>query len=233
MMLAKRTPHSTRTGLVVLGASLVGSLLSLAWGYLWAIVLATGRFSPDTVGALHTFWIPLSGVLLQAAIAVLGLIGFLFVWDGRWELGPDYAARVGLALLAALVAVVAFALYGLTGILLGYVPTVGFLAPWHVLLALVGDVFLGFGLYGILANLPIAGGRPVAAVALALGLAGVALLSLVAFGLRRARIAGLDGAGFALSVVSLALWLTLCLWGGETLRSRGGKVTSGAATGGS
>ena len=229
-MSARRTSRSTRTGLILFAAALGATLLSFALGRLWAGLLTDVR--PPTAASydLRTFWIPLSAYLLDGAIGLLGVLGFAFVWRGREELGSAYASRQGLSLLAFLVAGVAFALYLATGVLLGYVAGVAFLVPWHALLAVIGGVFLGLGLYGVLANLPLAGARPVAAVALALGLAGIALSNLETLGLRRVEATGLAGAGFGLALASLIVWLVLCLWGEETLGSGGSTARASAAS---
>ncbi len=217
------TPRSHRTtsrGLVLLAAALGLSLVSFALSPIWAMLLAMFPQSPSAAAAIRTFWVPPSIAVVEGLAALLAVVGFLSVWRGRWELGADYASRSGLAMLFVLVAAVAYLLFAVTGILLGYVQGVQFLVPWHGLLGVAGGVFVGLGLYLVLANLPISGSRPVAAVALALGLAGIALSSLAVIGLRRVRTAPLEGAGLGLALASLTLWLVLCLWGEETLRSR-------------
>lgn len=121
-------------------------------------------------------------------------------------------------MLAFLAATFAYALYAFTGILLSTFSGLGFLQPWHGVFGFAGGVALGFGLYWILANLPVPGSRPVALIALTLGVAGIAILGLADLGLRRTRVAALDGAGLGLALVSITLWLVLCLWGRESLR---------------
>ncbi len=202
----------------MLAAALCLSLVSFALRDLWGIVLAVTQVSGGTAAALHAIWIPLSMEIVEGAIAVLGAFGFTAVWSGRRELGDTFASRVGLAVLAFLAATFAYALYTFTGILLGTFAGLGSLQPWHGLLGVAGSVALGFGLYWILANLPVPGSRPVALIALALGVAGIAILSLADLGLGRTRVAAPDGAGLGLALVSITLWLVLCLWGRESLR---------------
>lgn len=217
-MSASRIHRSTRLGLVLLAAALGLTVLAFVLGDLWAMLLALFSVSGRAADSFHALWIPLSGAILDGAIGVLGVLGFALVWRGRWEIGGPYAERLGLAMLLVLVAGVAYVLFALTGILLGYVTGLSFLEPWHGLLAILGGVFLGLGLYQMLANLPFAGVRPVAAVSLALGVAGIILLNLTALGVRRVRVAGLEGAGLGLSLASVILWLALCLWTAENLR---------------
>ncbi len=219
-MSTPRSHRSTTRGLVLLSAALGLSLFSFAVGPLWTTVLAFFPQSPSAAAAVRTLWMPVSLTVVVGLAALLAVVGFLSLWRGRWELGAEYASRSGLAMLFVLVAAVAYLLFAVTGVFLGYVQGVQFLVPWHGLLAVVGGVFLGLGLYLVLANLPIAGTRPLAAVALALGLTGIALTSLAVVGLRRIRTAPLEGAGLGLALASLTLWLVLCLWGEETLRSR-------------
>lgn len=217
------TPHSHRSttrGLVLMAAALGLSLVSFALSPIWANLIAIMSPTASTTASIRTLWMPLSVALVEGAAALLAVLGFSFLWRGRWEVGGEYVSRSGLAMLLVLISAVAYLLFAVTGILLGYVQGVQFLVPWHGLLGVVGGVFLGFGLYFVLANLPIAGSRPLAAVALALGLAGIALVNLAAIGLRRVRTGSLDGAGVGLALASLTLWLVLCLWGEETLRSR-------------
>lgn len=219
-MSARRTHRSTTLGLVLLAAALGVSLFSFALGPIWSLVLSMVPIPSASANTIHAIWIPLSGVVVDVAAFLLGLLGFSLVWGGRAELGGPFASRVGLSMLAILIAGVADILFGATGILLAYVSGAEFLVPWHSLFAIVGGVFLGLGLYWILANLPISGARPLAAVALALGLGGIALVNLAIIGLRRVRTAGLDGAGLGLALASLTLWLVLCLWAEENLRTR-------------
>ncbi len=219
--MSTRRMHRTATlGLVLLAAALGVSLFSFALGPLWTFVLSTMAFPSSGATAIRTVWMPLSGVVVDVAAFVLGLLGFSLILGGRHEIGGPFASRAGLSLLAVLIAGVAFILYGATGIFLAYVSGVEFLVPWRDLLGIIGGVFLGLGLYWILANLPVAGARPLAAVSLGLGLGGIALVNLAAVGLRRVRTASLDGAGLGLALASLTLWLILCLWGEENLRSR-------------
>lgn len=232
-MSTPRVHRVTTRALAFLAAALGLSIVSYALGDFWSILLAVLRSPASATYTLHTFWIPLVGVAVTAATAILGAVGFLLVWRGRWELGGEYASRVGLAMLAALVATVAYALYAFTGILLGSFAGLEALVPWRGLFAVVGGVAVGFALYWIIANLPVSGTRPVAVVALALGLAGIALLNLAVLDLRRARIAGLEGAGIGFALASLVLWLVLCLHGEETLRTGPSRAAATKATEGS
>ncbi len=217
-MSTPRAPRRTRLGLVLLAAALGLSVLAFFFGDLWAAVLAVFSVPPRAADAFHTLWIPLSGLLLNGAIASLGVLSFALLWRGRGEIGGAYASGLGLALLMVLIAAAAYVLFGLTGLFLGYVAGVAFLAPWHGLLAILGGIFVGLGLYVAFSNLPLAGSRPVAAVAFALGVAGLVLLDLTALGFRRIRLAGIEGAGLGFALASVILWLVLCLWAAETLR---------------
>ena len=212
-----RAPRSTELGLVSLAGAFVLSLVSFALPYLWDLVLS-GTPATSSSLALHTFWIPLVGELVVGGIVALGLVGFVAIWQGRWELGPEVAAREGLAVLGLVLAFAAYAAYALTGFLLAYMAGVAFLRPWHSVFLFLGALFLGIALYGIVGYLPVVGSRPAAAVAIALGVAGSALLLVASPALRRPELLRLDGAGLALTLSSSILWLGLCIWDARRLR---------------
>ena len=233
--MSPRRVRRVTTGLILLAAALGMSLFSFVLGSLWTGFLASARPPEGVASSLRTFWMPLSELVVGVATGLLGALGFLFAWRGRHELGGAYATRAGLALLAALVAGVAYALYALTGVLLDSFGGLSVLVPWHGLLAAVGGVAVGLGLYWTLASLPVAGTRPVAAVAFGLGFAGIVLLNLSTLDLHRPRLGafGLEGAGLGLALASLTLWLVLCLWSEESLRNRPSAVPGPAASHGS
>lgn len=225
-----RPRRSTELGLLSLAAAIALSLLAFVMPYIWSAAIVGANVGQPLLNSLHTVWIPVSGFLLESGIVVFGLLGFAFVWRGRWEFGPENASRMGLTLLALVIAFAAYAAYALTGGILGYVSGVEFLRPWHALFQFTGAVFLGFALYWILSNLPLHGSRPTAAVSYALGVAGAALLLFATLGLRRAEALGVQGAGVGLSLASLVLWFVLCLWDVQGLRQRGTGLPAAAAT---
>ena len=228
-----RAPRSVTAGLALLGGALALFVVSLFLEDVWAALLSALRMGTDTAVTLHTVWIPLTALAVDLGTAFLGALGFGLLWSGRQGLGVAYASRAGLGLLAFLVAVVAFALLTATGVLLGFFAGFRFLVPWHDLLAVAGSVAVGFALYVFLANLPLAGARPLAAAALALGISGIALANLRALTLSGVHMEDLYGAGFGLSLASVVLWLVLCLWGGETLRGGGSGAAASVALPGS
>ncbi len=212
-----RTHRSTELGLRAIAGAFLLSLVAFTLPYLWDVVLSGAPATSSSL-TLHTLWIPLAADLVTAGIVALGLVGFVSLWQGRWELGAEVAAHEGLAVLALVFALAAYAAYALTGILLGFVPGVGFLGPWHSVSFFLGALFLGIALYGIVGYLPVGGSRPAAAVALALGVVGSALLLIASPGLRRPELLRLDGAGAALALASSVLWLALCVWDSRRLR---------------
>jgi len=219
--------------LLCLAGAFVLAVVGFALSYIWDVAIAVTRVGQPLLGSLHTLWIPLSGLVLDAGIVVLGALGFALVWRGRWELGPDFASSAGVALLALLIAFAAYAAYAVTGEILGFVSGVSFLRPWHALFNFLGALFLGGALYGMLSHLPATGTRPAAAAAFALGVAGSALLFVGTLGLRRGEALVVEGAGYGLALASLILWLVLCVWASERLRERGTSPASGAAPRGS
>lgn len=223
-----RAHRSTEVGLLCLGGALALSLGSFTFPYIWALAAST---SPADSGsfALHTFWIPMSGLMVNVAIAALGLLGFVFVWQGRSELGPERAARARLVPPALVLAFAAYAASALTGIVLGSLADVGFLIRWHDLFILTGALFVGIALYGTLSHLPVSHTRPVAAAAFSVGGAGSALLFLTVPGLGWVEVPAVGIVGSGLALVSLVLWLGLCLWGSQRLRQRGPAVTATSA----
>ncbi len=213
-------PHRpAQLGFLLLVCSFVAALVRFALPYLWAGVLVRGAVQPVLGQPLATFWVPLLGDLVGGAIAVLGLAGFLLLRQGRFSLGAAYAEEFGLAILALIVASVVLAAWFATGFLAGLVTGLNYLAPWRRLLLFLGTVFLGLALYGALANLPFAGMRAVAAVTLVLGIAGGAITLVASFGIRRTEALTLRGAAETLSLVSLVVWLAICAWSWDALRS--------------
>lgn len=214
-----RSRRVTELGLISLASSLFLALLSFVLSYLWDAVLTRGTVDTILGESVRLVWIPVTYDLLLLGMAVFGLIGVVLLWRGRWDLGPEYAAGVGLALLTMAAAAIAFGFWLATGVLLGYFSEFSGLISWRYVLAFVATSFLGFTLYWLLANLPLHGTRPVAAVAFALGVAGGAISLFARAGLRRPQAVGLDGAATALSLASLVLWFVLCVWGSQSLRS--------------
>ncbi len=212
-----RTHRSTELGLRAIAGAFLLSLVSFTLPYLWDVVLSSAPATSSS-STLHTFWIPLTADLVTAGIVALGLVGFVSLWQGRWELGPEVATHEGLAVLALVLALAAYAAYALTGVLLGFVSGVAFLRPWHSVFLFLGALFLGIALYGIVGYLPVGGSRPAAAVALALGVVGSALLLIASPAVRRPGLLRLDGAGVALTISSSVLWLVLCIWDSRRLR---------------
>src|SRR5574340_1239546 len=151
------TRRSTELGLVSLASALFVGILSVILPYVWDALITRATTDTFLGQSVRLFWIPAGSDALLVGMAVLGLIGLVLVWAGRWELGSEYAARVGLALLSMLVAGVALALWLATGVLLGSFSGFSGLVPWRGLLAFVGTVFLGFAFYWIVANLPLTG----------------------------------------------------------------------------
>ncbi len=213
--------RSIHFGLILLVGSFVLALVRFALPFLWDAVLVRGTPASLFGQAVPGFWIPLAADIVDAALAGLGILGFVFLRRGRWELGPEYASRIGLALLALLTAVAVLAAWFATGVLLGYVTGVSYLVPVRRILALAATVLLGFAMYWALASLPLPGTRPVAAVAFALGVAGGVAGYLATLGFRRTEIVTLRGASDALTLVSLTLWLGLCTWGWQSLKTGG------------
>src|SRR3989449_11644021 len=75
------TSHSGRGLLCIAGAIGLG-ILSILLQYAWSIFLPASGFG-DTGSfnyAVHTVWIPLSGLVLGGATAALFVIGFLLSW---------------------------------------------------------------------------------------------------------------------------------------------------------
>src|SRR2546425_3920883 len=83
------TSHSGRGLLCIAGAIGLG-ILSILLQYAWSIFLPASGFG-DTGSfyyAVHTVWIPLSGLVLGGATAALFVIGFLLAWRDRAHADP-------------------------------------------------------------------------------------------------------------------------------------------------
>lgn len=228
-MSTHRSRRSTLLGMLCLASALGLALFAYSLPFVWSAVIDAIRPSPALSYPLRSFWIPLSTIVLEGATALLGITGFLLLWRGRWDLGEAYAAKVGLALLAFLIAAMAYGAYYASG-LTDYVAALAVLVPARAFLSIVGGVFLGVGLYWVLANLPLPGTRHLAAAALAIGFAGIGILGFAALEVRRSRAVALEGPGIALSVVSLILWMVLCLWSEQTLRNHPSVATPTAVS---
>src|SRR2546428_2774685 len=83
------TSHSGRGLLCIAGAIGLG-ILSILLQYAWSIFLPASGFG-DTGSfyyAVHTVWIPLSGLVLGGATAALFFIRFLLPWRDRAHADP-------------------------------------------------------------------------------------------------------------------------------------------------
>src|SRR2546425_2783312 len=95
------TSHSGRGLLCIAGAIGLG-ILSILLQYAWSIFLPASGFG-DTGSfyyAVHTVWIPLSGLVLGGVTATLFFIGFLLAWRDRAHAHPGPRPLLELAALA-------------------------------------------------------------------------------------------------------------------------------------
>lgn len=214
-----RLPASTKRGFVLLVGSLVVSLVRFALPSFWGATLPSNGAQVVLGQSLHGFWIPAIGYAVDGAIAALGLLGFAFLWRGRHVFGPVYQEKLRLGLFALAAGIIVLGVWFATGLLLGYVSGLSFLVPWRRVLAFAATGFLGLALFWALGYLPYPGIKAVAAITFGLGVAGGALALVSTLGLRRTEAATLRGAGEALALVSLVLWLSVCAWGWATMRS--------------
>lgn len=223
-----RPPGSTKRGFVLLVGSLVVSLVRIALPTLWGAGLPASG-SPAIFGqSVRGFWVPAIGYAVDGLITILGILGFAMLWRGRHAFGAAYARTLRLGLFALIGGAVVLGIWFAAGVLLGYVSGLTYLVPWRRVLVFVATVFLGLALFWGLGYLPYPGMKAVTAITLGLGVAGGALALLAAAGLRRTEAATLRGAGEALSVVSLVLWLAVCAWGWAAQGSRGTGPTAAA-----
>ncbi len=214
-----RLTASTKRGFALLVGSLAVSLVRLALPYIWGAALPPSGTQVVLGQSVHGFWIPGTSDVLDAAIAVLGLLGFAWLWGGRHEFGAAYGEKLRLGLYALVAGVIVLGIWFATGLVLGTVSGASFLVPWRRVLALVATGLLGLALFWGLGYLPYPGIKPVAAITFGLGVAGGVLALVSTLGLRRTEAAMVRGAGEALSVVSLVLWLAVCAWGWTAQRS--------------
>src|SRR2546428_10704379 len=78
------TSHSGR-GLLCIASAIGLGILSILLQYAWSIFLPASGFG-DTGSfyyAVHTVWIPLSGLVLGGGTSALFFIGFLLPWGDR------------------------------------------------------------------------------------------------------------------------------------------------------
>ena len=197
-----------------IGLAVVSMLVPYAWGALLPSTVPAGQESFYL--GLHTTWIPLSGVVLLAASAVLLGAGFLLVWRERTRFDPQRHVlfrRGGLAFSGVLVAAV---LRTALGLIVGFVYAPELLLPLHVVDVILASV-LGLTFYWLLLGMGVGQARLAGIVALAAG-SGSSLLVLIASATHATDV---DAIAVALGFLSLTLWLALFLWGYDELRLRG------------
>ncbi len=214
-----RLPASTKRGFVFLVASLAVSLVRFILPFVWGAALPPNGTQVVLGQSVHGFWLPTIGDVVDGAIAVLGLLGFAMLWWGRHAFGAAYREKLRLGLFALTAGVIVLGVWFATGLLSSYFSGLSFLVPWRRVLAFAATGFLGLALFWGLGYLPYPGMKPVAAITLVLGVAGGALALISTLGLRRTEAVTLRGAGEALSVVSLVLWLAVSAWGWTAQRS--------------
>lgn len=214
-----RLPASTKRGFVLLVGALVVSLVRFVLPFVWGAVLPPTGTQSFLGQSDHAFWIPAIGDVVDGTIAVLGMSGFAMLWWGRHAFNAAYREKLRLGLFALTAGVIVLGVWFATGLLLGYVSGLSFLVPWRRVLAFAATGFLGLALFWGLGYLPYPGMKPVAGITFGLGVAGGALALVSTLGLRRTEAVTIRGAGEALSVVSLALWLAVCAWGWAAQRS--------------
>ncbi len=216
-----RTRKAAELGLLCLVAALALRLVAYGLGTAWTAVLASLPATSSQTLGIRTLWIPVLGDLVDAAITVVGLLGALYVWRGRWELGPEFASGAGFALLMLVVGTVPLAFRVGMGLLVGFIAAPGLRLP-IALLDFVGTLFLGLFLYAVVAGLPLRGARVASVVPLVLGIAGSGVLLLDRLGPRRLAGLGTDTTlGSALALVSVILWFGVYLGSWEGVRIRG------------
>ncbi len=216
-----RSRKTTELGLLCLVGALALRLVAYAMPYVWPAVLTSVPSTSSLALSLHTFLMPAVGYGLDASIAVAGLLGVLYIWRGRWELGTEFASGAGFALLMLIVGAVALAFRLGMGVLAGLVFAPGLRLPM-ALLDFAATLFLGLFLYAVVAGLPLRGARIASIVPLVLGVAGSGILLLGRFGARRVAGDGTDAEiGSALLFVSVVLWFAVYLGSWEGMRIRG------------
>src|SRR3989442_4649900 len=95
------TSHSGRGLLCIAGAIGLG-ILSILLQYVWSIFLPASGFG-DTGSfyyAVHTVWIPLSGLVLGGATSALFFIGFLLRWRDLAHADPGGGPMLHLSAIA-------------------------------------------------------------------------------------------------------------------------------------
>src|SRR2546425_6670933 len=116
------TSHSGRGLLCIAGAIGLG-ILSILLQYAWSIFLPASGFG-DTGSfyyAVHTVWIPLSGLVLGGATAPLFVICFLLAWRDRAHADPGRRPILQPATLAFAVSAGAAAILTGFGLSAGFV----------------------------------------------------------------------------------------------------------------
>src|SRR2546425_10361566 len=115
------TSHSGRGLLCIAGAIGLG-ILSILLQYAWSIFLPASGFG-DTGSfyyAVHTVWIPLSGLVLGGATSALFVIGFLLARGDRAHADPGRGPILQVAPMACAVSSWAAAILTAFGVAAGF-----------------------------------------------------------------------------------------------------------------
>ena len=213
-----RSTARSEVGILCVAGAVGLGIVSMLVPYVW------GAFLPSSVPAgqesfydsLHILWIPLSGLVLVAASAVLLGVGFLFVWRERARVDPERRTLLGLATLAFAAAFAGAVLRTFLGLIVGlmYAPDLRVLLfPVDVGLAIA----LGLSFYWVLLGIGVGQARFAGIVAIVAGSAGSFFHVLA----RATGIWDVNALAVATGFLSLTLWLALFLWGYEEVRLRG------------
>jgi len=219
-------PSTSRSGrglLCVAGAIGLG-IVSFVFPYVWDIFLPasdpgdTGTFSY----ALHTIWIPLSGLLLRGASAALFVIGFLFARRDRAHVDPGQRPILGLATLAFAVSAGVAGILTFLGVTAGLVYSPDFYVA-NGILNIGLSIAIGLSLYWLLLGEGVRQARLAGVIALVAG----SVSSVLTVVWRATRMDALGTIAVTAGFLSLTLWLALFLWGYDELRLRGASRPTG------
>jgi len=219
------TSRSGRGFLCIAGAIGLG-ILSILLPYVWDIFLPASGFG-DTgpfYYTVHTVWIPLSGLILRGAAAVLFAIGFLLAWRDRAQAESGRRPVIGLATIAFAVSAGAAGILTILGVTAGLVYSPDFDVPNGILNVSL-SIAIGLSLYWLLLGEGVRQARLAGIVAFVAG----CVSSVLAMVWRAARVDGLGTIALTAGFLSLTLWLALFLWGYEELRLRGPTRPAGLA----
>ena len=237
-----RSRSRTQRGIQFLVAALALSIaVALSPYIISSVLIGTGQTStPLEVYWIHAVLIPWSFTLVYAAIAVLGLFGFIYVRQRGTELDLVQQSRTNRAASAMMIGAAAAVANLLIGLWLGLAYLPGLVPPLQVargFLSAVLAIGLGLFLYWTIQGRALRRANLISLVALSMGVGSAAAGIVRSFAPEVPSVGSespfyiVSVVGSVLGIASLILWLAVYVWTLRRFRSGEGSRPTIATTG--